>query len=76
MFCLVYSRPHGSFSVACFFTSSELMMHGTITARSGIVRRSLRDEIDADRVVVDHDELLGLAQRAGAHLERSGSRRR
>src|SRR4029077_21012329 len=37
---LVYSRPHGSCSVACFLTNCELSTQGTMTARSGIVSRS------------------------------------
>ncbi len=34
-----------------------------------MVRRSLRDEVDPDGVIVDDHELLGLLQRARAHLE-------
>ncbi len=35
-----------------------------------MVRRSFRDEVDPDGVIVDDHELLGLLQRSGAHLER------
>ncbi|MGX1151381.1 hypothetical protein AB7M15_007203 [Bradyrhizobium ottawaense] len=45
-------------------------MQGTITARSGNRQLVLFQEVDAHRVVVDHDELFGLGQRARAHLER------
>src|SRR6185503_9275214 len=42
---LVQLRPHGSSGVACFFTSSELRIDGTGTARSGIVILSLRTKL-------------------------------
>ena len=44
-------------------------MHGTGTARSFIVSLSLRRKLDAEGVVVDDFELLGLLERAGGHLE-------
>ena len=69
MLVLVYSRPQGSFSVAFFLTSSRVIdrRHDDGEVRHG--QLVLADEVDAECVVVDDDELLGLLQRARLHLE-------
>ena len=54
----MYSEAPGSAAVAFFFTSSELTITGTITADPGW-SGGPSSEIDADRVVVDDDELGG-----------------
>ena len=69
MFCLVYSRPHGSFSVALLLDQFGVVDRRNDHREIGHGQAVLAQEIDANGVIVDHDELLGLCQRAGAHLE-------
>ena len=65
---VIFEAP-GIRSVAFFFTSCELMHAGHDDREIGNSEPVFLHKVDAERVVVDDDELLRLGQRTGTHLE-------